>query len=286
MLLAKGEVEAVSVVFERKNSYTIADLLEIMKLLRSEGGCPWDQEQTHESIRRDLIEETYEACEAIDQQDKAALQEELGDVLHQVVFHSQIEKEQGGFGFDNVCDGICKKLLERHPHVFAGCQVKDTQEVLTNWDAIKQKSKGQLTQSDAVKSVPKTFPALMRAQKVQKRAAKTGFNYPSVHGAMEDLESELKELRDAIKNQNQQGCNEELGDVLFSVVNVARLLSLDAEQSLTGAVEKFIRRFEVVEALAKQREISMESCGVTKLKALWEEAKGLTGPGTIAGPKL
>lgn len=263
----------MSVVFERKTSYKIEDLLEIMKLLRSEGGCPWDKEQTHESIRKDLLEETYEACEAIDLKDEAAMKEELGDVLHQVVFHSQIEKEQGGFDFDDVCDGICKKLIERHPHVFGDCKVESTDEVLTNWDAIKQKSKGQTTQSDAVKSVPKTFPALMRAQKVQKRAAKAGFDYPDVYWAIGDLESELDELQCAIENEDPKGCEEEIGDVLFSVVNVARFLSLDAEQSLVGAVEKFICRFEVVEALAKERGITMEPSEMKDLEELWKEAK-------------
>ncbi len=158
--------------FERKEKYTIDDLLEIMEILRSPEGCPWDREQTHKSIRNNLIEETYEAVEAIDTENSELLCEELGDVLLQVVFHAQLEKEKGGFDFSNVVDGVAKKLIERHPHVFGDVTVKDSSEVLANWDAIKRRTKGRKTIADVLEGVSPALPALMRSQKLAKKAAK------------------------------------------------------------------------------------------------------------------
>lgn len=168
--------------FSFKDVYGIGDLLQIMQCLRSEGGCPWDREQTHESIKKNLIEETYEVIEAINQQDKALLCEELGDVLMQVVFHAQMEAEEGSFTFENVADGVCKKLIERHPHVFGEVEVTGSEEVLRNWDDIKKRSKGQTSQTETMLSVPRELPALMRATKVQKRRRKsalTGRIFPA-----------------------------------------------------------------------------------------------------------
>lgn len=183
----------MGVTYPKKEKYGIQDLLQIMQILRGENGCPWDKEQTHKSMRRDMLEEAYEVCEAIDLEDRELLKEELGDVLLQVVHHARIEQEQGNFDFEDVCDGICRKLMVRHPHVFSDVQVSGTEEVLNNWDKIKQQTKGQTTGSETLTSVPKTFPALMRAQKVQKRAGKLGFNYPDIYWAMDDLNSELDE---------------------------------------------------------------------------------------------
>ena len=185
----------MSVSYEKKEKYSIDDLLRIMEILRSEEGCPWDREQTHPSMRRDMIEEAYEMCEAIDLNDTDLLKEELGDVLLQVVHHARIEQEQGSFDFQDVCDGICRKLIQRHPHVFADVQVDGTEQVLNNWEQIKQQSKGQTTGAQTLLSVPKTFPALMRAQKVQKRAAKTGFEYPDLFWAMDDRKANWTNCR-------------------------------------------------------------------------------------------
>lgn len=259
--------------FMVKESYNISDLVEIMAILRSENGCPWDREQTHESIRRDLLEETYEVIEAIDAKDAQMLKEELGDLLMQVVFHSRISCEEQSFDFDAVADGICKKLILRHPHVFGNIAVESSEEVLKNWDEIKKKEKGQTTASDTLKSVPKVFPALMRSQKVQKRAAKTGFDYTDAEMAFGDLKSEVAELEDAMCRANAEDCFEELGDLLFSVVNVARMLKIDAEDSLTASCEKFIRRFEKVEDMASQGGIDMSTASLERLNELWREAK-------------
>ena len=263
----------MAVSFEKKDRYTMEDLLEIMALLRSPEGCPWDREQTHQSIRADFLEETHEAIEAINQEDTAGLQEELGDVLLQVVFHSQIERERGSFQFDDVVDGICKKLIVRHPHVFGEVTVDGTGQVLQNWDAIKRQTKGGKTQGELLEAVPRSLPALMRAAKVQNRARRVGFDWPDISGALEALDSETAELKEALVSGDPAAVEEELGDLLFSAVNVTRFAGTDAEQALTSATDKFIRRFVEVERLAGQRGIDISSAGLDKLDELWREAK-------------
>lgn len=259
--------------FEQKNSYTVQDLVDIMRLLREPGGCPWDAEQTHESIKKNLIEETYEVIEAVNKGDKALLCEELGDLLMQVVFHAQMEKEIGGFDFDAVCDGVCKKLIERHPHVFGEVTVSGVDDVLTNWDDIKRKTKGQKTTTQSMLSVPRELPALMRATKLQKKAADVGFDWSDVSGALDKLEEEIKELRQAIDNNDGENMTEELGDVLFSAVNVSRFIKSDAEEALTAASDKFLARFTTVESLAAERGIDMSASSLEELDRLWDEAK-------------
>lgn len=259
--------------FIRKESYNVQDLVEIMKLLRAPGGCPWDAEQTHESIKKNLIEETYEVIEAINKKDNDLLCEELGDLLMQVVFHAQMEAEEGAFDFDTVADGVCKKLIERHPHVFGDVNVSGVDDVLTNWDAIKRKTKKQKTTTESMLSVPRELPALMRATKLQKKAADVGFDWSEVSGALEKLEEEIAELRQAISNNDKENMSEELGDVLFSAVNVSRFIKVDAEESLTAASDKFLSRFTKVECLAAERGIDMKSVGIDELDNLWNEAK-------------
>ena len=259
--------------FIRKESYNVQDLVEIMKLLRAPDGCPWDAEQTHESIKKNLIEETYEVIEAINKKDNDLLCEELGDLLMQVVFHAQMEAEEGTFDFDTVADGVCKKLIERHPHVFGDVSISGVDDVLTNWDAIKRKTKKQKTTTESMLSVPRELPALMRATKLQKKAADVGFDWSEVSGALEKLEEEIAELRQAISNSDKENMAEELGDVLFSAVNVSRFIKVDAEESLTAASDKFLSRFTKVENLAAERGIDMKSVGIDELDKLWDEAK-------------
>ena len=268
----------MSVSYERKEKYGISDLLEIMQILRSDEGCPWDRVQTHKSIRKDMIEEAYEVCEAIDLEDGALLKEELGDVLLQVIHHARIEEEKGNFDFGDVCDGICKKLILRHPHVFSDTQVSSTGEVLDNWDKIKQESKGQTTFTETLESVPKTFPAMMRAQKVRKRAAKSGFDYPDIYWAMGDLESEVDELQNALEEEDPRQCFDELGDVMFCAVNMARFLKIDAEECLNESTKKFIRRFAKLEKLAVEQGVDMNECSMPQLEALWKQAKSTVTP--------
>ena len=256
-----------------KKKFNIDDLLEIMRDLRKPGGCPWDREQDHHSIRNDFIEETYEAIDAIDRESTVDMCEELGDVLLQVVFHSQIEAEKNGFDFQDVCDGICKKLIERHPHVFGEISVKNSREVLENWDMIKQKSKHQTTFTDTLKSVPMSFPALMRADKVQKRAKKAGFDWDNVKDASKKLDEELEEFKEALLENNGTHAEEEFGDLLFSMVNVSRFMGINSEKALHAATDKFINRFEKTEIIAQKKGIDMKKSSLETLDRLWEEAK-------------
>ncbi len=260
--------------FEFKKEYCFDDLVRIVALLRGEGGCPWDAVQTHMTIKRDLIEETYEVIEAINKDDKTLLCEELGDLMLQVVFHAQMETETACFNIDTVCDGICKKLIERHPHVFGEVRVDGVDDVLSNWDDIKRKSKNQKTTTQAMQAVPRELPALMRSSKIQKKAAKVGFDWSDVSGALDKLEEEIAELREAIASGDDTASFEELGDVLFSAVNVSRFIEADAEEALTSATDKFFNRFSIVEQLAEMRGIDMKTTSLEELDKLWDEAKG------------
>ena len=259
-----------------QSRYSIADLREIMAMLRAPGGCPWDREQTHASIRQNLIEEAYEVCEAIDTNDSAALCEELGDLLLQVVFHSQMADEAGAFDFDDVADGICKKLIHRHPHIFGEVSADTAEQVLTNWDAIKKQEKGQATYTCTLTDVPQALPALMRAAKVQNRAAKSGFDWDTAEAAFYKIGEESDELRAAMATGDEADQSDELGDLLFSAVNVGRLLHLDPELALTRTTDRFCRRFAVVEQLAEERGMVLAEQPLSELDKLWEEAKRLS----------
>ncbi len=259
--------------FTFKDRYDINDLLRIMAILRSPGGCPWDKVQTHRSIRKDFIEETYEVIEAINNDDAYLLKEELGDVLLQVVFHAQIESETGAFDFNDVCDGICKKLIIRHPHVFADGDARTPEEVLKKWDEIKNQTKERTTQTTVIKSVPVEFPALMRSQKVQKKAADVGFDWPDVKGALEKVAEETSEVREALGSEDKDRITDEIGDLLFSCVNVARLAGVQSEEALTLSTNKFIKRFALVEKTASEKGEDMKKLSLEELDKLWDEAK-------------
>ncbi len=259
--------------FNFKDKYNFDDLVEILRILRQPGGCPWDREQTHESIRRNFIEETYEAIEAIDNNDSELLCEELGDVMLQVVFHAQISQDAGEFDINEVCDGVCKKLIVRHPHVFSDVLAETSEKVLENWDKIKMQTKSQKTYTETLKSVSPALPALVRAEKVQHKAKKCGFDWDNVDGALEKLSEEIEELRSAIKSGNAESTYEELGDVLFSAVNVSRFIEVDAEKALADSTNKFISRFEQIENLAVERGLDMKSPTLSELDALWDEVK-------------
>lgn len=257
--------------FENKSKYNVDDLRRLITVLRSPGGCPWDAEQTHLSIRRNFLEEAYEAVEAIDQDDPKHMCEELGDVLTQVIFHADIEEQAGRFSLDDVADMVCKKLIFRHPHVFGDVTVSGTGDVLTNWDELKKIEKSQNTVTDSIRAVASSLPSLWRAEKVQKKAAKAGFDWPEVYGAMDKLCEELTELSDAINDNTN--VFEELGDVLFSVVNVARKLGIDPEQALTASTEKFINRFDGMEQAALAQGLSLESMSLEEMDKLYNKAK-------------
>ena len=260
-------------MFQVKDAYGVDDLRKIIELLRSPDGCPWDRVQTHASIRANLLEEAYEAADAIDQDDGAALCEELGDVLLQVVFHARMAEEAGGFDLDQVADGVCKKLVLRHPHVFGDVEADTPEQVLTNWDQIKQVEKHQETATATLESVPKAFPALMRAGKVQKRAGKAGFDWPDIEGAMAKIPEETAELKEALASADQEAVAEEMGDLLFAAVNVARFAGVDAEEVLQRSTDKFIGRFAALEKLAGERGVDMKAASLEELDKLWDEIK-------------
>lgn len=259
--------------FEFKDSYDINDLIKLVAVLRAPGGCPWDIKQTHESIKKNFIEETYEVVEAINKKDAESLKEELGDVLLQVALHCEMEKETGAFDFNDVANDICQKLIIRHPHVFGDVSATDEKEALSRWDAVKLKTKGMKTQSEAMLKVPREFPALMRAQKIQQKAAKAGFDWDNISGAFEKLYEEINELKSAIADYKNAAIEEEFGDVLFSCVNIARFIDIDSEQALTAATDKFLERYLIVEKLAQEKNMDMKTATIEQLDVLWNKAK-------------
>lgn len=259
--------------FKFKEKYDFDDLVEVVKCLRQPDGCPWDKEQTHKSIRQDFIEETYEVIEAIDNSDNALLREELGDVLLQVVFHARIEEEQGTFNIHDVANDICQKLIIRHPHVFGDVNADTTDKVLDNWDKIKMRTKDQKTQAESMDSIARSLPSLMRASKMQKKAAKVGFDFENLDGAVSKVYEELEEVKQACQSGDENAKAEEVGDLLFSVVNVARFAGVDSEKSLYNACEKFLARFTVMEKACALQGKELKDLSLTELDSLWNEAK-------------
>lgn len=263
----------VKVKFEFKDKYDINDLLSLITLLRAPGGCPWDREQTHTSIKNNFIEETYEVVEAINKNSTSGLREELGDVLLQIALHCEMESEVGNFNFDDVCDELCKKLIVRHPHVFGDAVANNTKEALESWDSVKSSIKGTKSASSKMDSIPLELPALMRAQKVQSKASKVGFDWDSQDGAFLKLNEEINELKNAISHNDKANIEEEMGDVLFSCVNISRFIDVDSEEALKASTDKFIDRFKIVEKLANENNIDMSSSSIDELDLLWDKAK-------------
>lgn len=251
-----------------KESYDLRDFVALVSYLRSPNGCPWDQVQTHESIRRNFLEETYEACEAIDAGDLVHMREELGDVLMQVLFHTDIEREAGHFDIDDVADAACKKLVYRHPHVFR----RDEPDA-PDWDTMKQRERAQTTTAEAMDSVARSLPALWRCDKIQAKAAKTGFEWPDVHAALDKVDEEMRELRAAVASGDTEAIGDELGDLLFAAVKVARFAGIDPEQAAHAACEKFIRRFSAMETAAANDGTALEQCTLAQMLSLWQQAK-------------
>ena len=258
--------------FPEKDKYNYQDLLDIIALLRSPDGCPWDKVQTHQSIRRGLLEEAYEAAEGIDKDDPRLLCEELGDLLMQVVFHADIEKDAGTFTMDDVCDGVVKKLLYRHPHVFGDAHADSPEGVLVSWDALKRTEKGHKSTADAMDSVARSLPGLWRAEKIQKKAAADGFDFADIHGAMDKLREEVGELDTAVyENSN---IAEEIGDVLFAAVKVARFAGIDPEDAIFATNEKFIRRYRAMENRISAKNADITQFSLDELIDIWDNVNG------------
>lgn len=258
----------------------MARLLEIMSTLRSETGCPWDREQTLETLRPYAVEEVYEVIDAIDRADVEGHCEELGDLLLQVVFHAQLRKEEGAFDFEDVARGIADKLVRRHPHVFGDVKVSGSGEVLRNWNQIKEGEKAGKTPeaSPVLDKVPVHLPALLKAHEMQKAAAKVGFDWPGALEVLDKVEEEVAELRQALEAGDEAHAREELGDLLFVLANFGRRLDVPAEQALQDACLKFKRRFEEVERRAYASGKPLEAHTLAELDAYWNEAKSRETP--------
>ena len=256
-----------------KDKYDLNDFIHIIDVLRSPGGCPWDIKQTHESLKRNAVEEAYEVCDAIDEGSMEHLREELGDLLMQVIFHASIEKERGGFDLDDVSDEAVKKLVHRHPHVFADVKADTPDEVLANWDAIKRADRGQQSVASAMDGIPRGLPGLMRSEKIQNKAAKVGFDWPEVSGAMDKLREEVGELQEGIDAGDVENIKEELGDVLFSAVNVARFYKLDSEELMHAACAKFLRRFRYLEEGAARLGRRLEDMSLAEMEGIYQQAR-------------
>ena len=255
----------------QKSQYDFDDLVEIVKILRSPEGCPWDREQDHKSIRNGLIEETYEVIEAIDTENPALLREELGDVLLQIVFHAGIEEDAGRFDIDNVSNDICVKLIHRHPHVFGDVSVENTEQVLSNWEQIKSEEKERVTVTDKLRSIPPMLPALMRATKVGKKADM--FDFETTELVMDKLAEEMVEVSEAVESGAQCDIEEEIGDLLLTVTSLCRKLDVDAEAALNKATEKFINRFERIENIVLAENKNIKSMSMQELDEIWDKIK-------------
>lgn len=252
-------------------------LADVMVRLRSPGGCVWDREQTHASLRKNLIEEAYEVVEAIDLEDAELLCEELGDLLLQVVFHAYIAEEGNQFSMQDVIHGITEKLIRRHPHVFGSVEVKNSSEVMANWEEIKRKEKAS-TRKSVLDGIPTDFPALMRADKLQRKAAKVGFDWDNIAPVWDKINEEVAELKQAVESGDQKHIEEELGDVFFSLVNASRFLKVDAETALTGTCRKFIERFTYIEMRIAEDGLNWKDLTLEMLDQYWNAAKNAKKP--------
>ncbi len=279
--------------FHNKDHYTMEELITIMAFLRSDRGCPWDRAQTHDSIRKNLLEEAYETIDAIESGKPERICDELGDVLMQVVFHAQMAREAGSFTFSDVIDGICRKLISRHTHIFGQDHAATPEEVIDNWEKNKRQEKGLRSQSQVLTDVPRTLPALQRSYKIQQKAAQTGFDWDDAAGPRGKIDEELGEIEECVqncRNATEDGVMSseeagrliagEVGDLLFAAVNYARHLHVQPEMALNRANDKFIRRFTAIEQLAQQRSLNLEAMPLAELDLLWDEVKRQERSGT------
>ncbi|MBN2898929.1 MAG: nucleoside triphosphate pyrophosphohydrolase [Clostridia bacterium] len=258
-----------------KTVYTFSDLLRIMETLRSPDGCPWDREQNHESLMPCFLEETYEALDAIKRYDIDDMIEELGDVLLQIVFHAQLGAEDGYFDIHDIIQGIAEKMVLRHPHVFGDTMVDSSEEVLVNWNKIKQTEKSHKSQSEVMDALPAMMPNLMKAEKLQKIAAKVGFDWPEVDGAVDKLREEMDEVIAELEVSDDEKLGEELGDLIFSIVNVCRMKKISPELALEMTNQKFIDRFKFIENTLENEGKQFEEMTLEELDFIWEKAKNV-----------
>ncbi|MFQ5561767.1 MAG: nucleoside triphosphate pyrophosphohydrolase [Nitrospinota bacterium] len=258
---------------EDESKKTFSEFVELMKVLRGEGGCPWDREQTHQSIKTNLIEEAYEVLEAIEEENPEKLKEELGDLLLQVVFHATIAEESKTFTAGDVIEAIYQKMVRRHPHVFNGVDVENSKEVLSQWEKIKKSEAGKEGRKSLLDGVPKEMPALLRANRVQEKAARAGFDWEHADQVFKKVEEEMGEFREAFMKKNNEEMEDELGDLLFSLVNIARFIEVSPEDALKKTIQRFTQRFHFIERAVAGRHREVSDCTLEELETFWKEAK-------------
>ncbi|MCF6156967.1 MAG: nucleoside triphosphate pyrophosphohydrolase [wastewater metagenome] len=258
---------------EDRSTSLLYDLTELMQKLRGKDGCPWDKEQSHASLKPHLIEETYEVIDAIDSEDPSQLKEELADLFFHIIFHCQIAKEKGTFDIEGVMALCLDKMTRRHPHVFGDATATTPEEVLRQWDEIKKKEKGYEERKSVVDGLPKYLPALQKAQKVQKKAAKVGFDWTNINDVIAKVDEELAEVKEAIQRNRPEDVEEEVGDLLFSIVNLSRFLKLETENVLHKTICKFVDRFKKVEAELASMGKDIEKCTLEEMDAIWNKIK-------------
>ena len=263
----------------RKGAEAVGDLVRILARLRAPGGCSWDREQTHGSLKHFMLEELGELFDAIEETDDAGIVDELGDLLMHIVFQCRIGQERGAFDLETVARCSCRKMIRRHPHVFADAQAHSPDQVLAQWESIKRREtaarerQGKATQTSALDGAPRHLPALQRAEKIQKRAARVGFDWPTLDGVLAKIEEELAEVREALSHADRDRIGAEVGDLLFAVVNLCRAQGHHAEELLHGTTREFERRFRLMEAALRETDRRPQDCDLAELDALWNEAK-------------
>ncbi len=257
----------------QRSAEKLIQLLEIMEKLRSEQGCPWDKEQTFKTLIPFLIEEAYEVVDTLEKSDTSHLKEELGDLLFQIVFHAQLAREENQFDMSEVLQAIIDKLIRRHPHVFGDAKVKDAAEVIHNWEQIKDAEKKQRLDDSILADVPASFPSLLKAYQLGKKAAKVGFDWPDTIGVFAKIKEEIQELEESIQNKEPMAIHEELGDLFFAIVNLSRHFKMNPEEALRQTNEKFIRRFQFIEKKIRAEKKSWDDFSLKELDSFWDEAK-------------
>jgi tetrapyrrole methylase family protein / MazG family protein len=248
-------------------------LVELMATLRGPGGCPWDRKQTPESLKPFLVEECYEVIDAIEEGAPAKVRDELGDLLFQIIFHARIAEEAGQFAINDVITAIHEKMTRRHPHVFGDDKLSTDKEVLSNWEEIKRKEKGHADRKSILEGVPKELPSLLRAHRLQERAARVGFDWAHLNEALPKLDEEIAEFKESLPSEDAGKIEEELGDVFFTLVNISRFLGVNPEDALRKTISKFIHRFRYIEEHAEQAGRSLNAMTLDEMEALWQEAK-------------
>ena len=253
-------------------------LTEIVDTLMGENGCPWDKVQTRESLKPYLVEEAYETLEALDKNNPEEIKEELGDLLYQILLHAKISENKNEFNITDVVESISDKMVHRHPHVFQEENLETPEEVITQWEEIKSKEKGKINRESVLDGIPSHLPGLLRAQKLQKKAAKHGFDWDKIDDVFNKLDEEVAEFKEAVLSCKETDMTEELGDILFVMVNIAKFKKIDAEEALRATNNKFIKRFQHIEAEVAKRGKTLKDTSLEELEKYWQEAKGSTPP--------